>query len=103
MQLIFDRNLDTQRAVEVDFFGENLFRGTLNASYGRTLGGENAGVPDLSVLREKPIFSTVEIVDGAVAVPVQGSYNTVQDATAAYNASTRQYSVTVILGKPCAE
>lgn len=98
MQLIFDRNLDTQRAVEVDFFGENLFRGSLNASYSRILADDGSTtVPDLSVLKNNPKFSTVEVVDGAVAIPLQGSYNTVQDCSAAYNAASHQYSATVIL------
>lgn len=97
MQLIFDKGMDTQRAVEVDFFGENLFRGTLSASYSRILSGDATTVPDLSVLKDAPTFSSVSVVDGNMVVPLQGSYNTVQEASAAYNASTRQYSATIVL------
>lgn len=97
MQLIFDKNTANQRAVDVDFFGENLFRNTLNASYARIL-ADGVTVPDLSTLRGTPVFKTLDILDGNTLVPVQGSYNIVMDASAAYNSSTHQYTVTIILG-----
>lgn len=100
MQLIFDRGTSTQRAVEVAFFGENVFRGSLNASNSLILAdGASVSVPDLSPLRDNPSFTTVEVVDGSISVPLQGEYNTVLDASAAYNSTAKQYSVTVILGK----
>lgn len=97
MYLIFDKGLETQRAVEVDFFGENLTRGVLNATFNRRL-AEAAAVPDLSVLRSNSTFATLEAVDGEVAVPVQGVYNTAQDMSAAYNAREGTYSTTIVLG-----
>lgn len=97
MQIVFDRNLETQRAINVDFFGENLNRGTLNASMSKVLSAEDTTVPDLSTVKQA--FSTVEIVDGNIPVPMQGSYNAVLDASAAYNSRSKEYSVTVILGR----
>ena len=44
MQIIFDKGTENQRAIAIDFFGENLFRGNLNASWNRQLGAE-AAVP----------------------------------------------------------
>lgn len=96
MQIVFDRGLETQNAINVSFFGENLNRGTLNASMTKRLTAEDNAVPDLGTLKKR--FSVLEIVDGSVSVPVQGSYNTVLDASAAYNSATKEYSVTVILG-----
>ena len=40
MQIIFDKGTENQRAIAIDFFGENLFRGNLNASWNRQLGAE---------------------------------------------------------------
>lgn len=97
MQIIFDRNLETQRAINVDFFGENLNRGTLNASMSKVLTAEDTAVPDLSTVKQA--FSTVQIVDENIPVPMQGSYNAVLDASAAYNSRSKEYSVTVILGR----
>ncbi len=97
MQLIFDRGLETQRAIEVDYFGENMFRGVLNASWNHKL-GEVESVPNLGTLRGNPSFTTVEAVTGTTTVPIQGTYNRVQDASAAYNAREGSYSVTVVLG-----
>ena len=42
MQIIFDKGTENQRAIAIDFFGENLFRGNLNASWNRQLGAEAA-------------------------------------------------------------
>lgn len=97
MQIIFDRGLDTQRAITIDAFGENISRGILSASMSRTLCSGDVGVPYLGAL--KAGFATVDIVDGRIAVPVQGTYNAVVDAAAAYDSSTKEYSITVILGK----
>lgn len=96
MQIIFDWNLDTERAINVDFFGENISRGTLNASMSKVLTAEDTTVPDLSTVKQA--FTTMQIVDGNIPVPMQGSYNAVLDASAAYNSRTKEYSVTVILG-----
>lgn len=96
MQIVFDRGLTTERGVNVDFFGENISRGTLNASMSKVLTVDDTTVPDLSAVKQS--FSTVEIVDGLIPVPMQGSYNAALDASAAYNSRTKEYSVTVILG-----
>ena len=96
MQIIFDRNRETERAINVDFFGENISRGTLNASMSKVLTAEDTTVPDLSTVKQA--FSTVQIVDENIPVPMQGSYNAVLDASAAYNSRTQEYSVTVIMG-----
>lgn len=96
MQIIFDRNLDTERAINVTFFGENINRGTLNASMSKVLTAADTTVPDLSIVKQA--FSTVDIVDGNILVPTQGTYNTVLDASAAYNSVSKEYSATVILG-----
>ena len=96
MQIVFDRGMETQRAINVDFFGENLSRCTLNASMSKVLTEEDTAVPDLGTSKEP--FTTVEIVDGNIAVPMQGRYNAVLDASAAYNSRTKEYSATVILG-----
>ena len=106
MQIIFDKDTENQRAIAIDFFGENLFRGNLNASWNRQLDAE-ATVPNMAALKEVPTFSTVEIVDTvgdkSFTVPVQGNYNTILDASAAYNAQSRQYSVTIVLDYVAAE
>ena len=106
MQIIFDKNTENQRAIAIDFFGENLFRGNLNASWNRQLDSE-AAVPNVAALKEVPTFSTVEIVDTvgdeSFSVPMQGRYNTILDASAAYNAQSRQYSVTIVLDYVAAE
>ena len=106
MQIIFDKDTENQRAIAIDFFGENLFRGNLNASWNRQLDAAVA-VPNVAALKEVPTFSTMEIVDTvgneSFSVPVQGSYNTILDASAAYNAQSRQYSVTIVLDYVAAE
>lgn len=97
MQLIFDRGTADERAIDVDYYGENLFRGTLNANWNHRL-AESPDVPNLGTLRSRPTFATLELVDGAVRIPAQGTYNQIQDASAAYNAREGSYSVTVMLG-----
>lgn len=97
MKIVFDRNLETEHEVAVDFFGENISRNTLNASMGKVLSVDDVNVPDLSDI--KVGFTTVDIFDGEIPVPIQGEYNAVLDASAAYNSRTKEYSVTVILGR----
>lgn len=96
MYIIFDKDLKTKRSVEIQFFGENMSRNILNASMNKVLTPEDSNVPDLREIRSG--FRTVELVDGEIAVPIQGHYNTVLDASAAYNSTTKEYSVTVVLG-----
>ena len=97
MRIVFDKNLETEHEVAVNFFGENISRNTLNASMNKVLTVNDVNVPDLSSI--KVDFTTVDIFDGDIPVPVQGDYNTVLDASAAYNSRTKEYSVTVILGR----
>lgn len=97
MQIVFDRGMETQNAINIAFFGENMSRGTLNASMTKVLTAADTAVPDLGTMPKE--FSTVDIADGTIPVPVQGSYNVVLDASAAYNSMTKEYSVTVILGR----
>lgn len=97
MQLVFDRGLSTEHGVNIDFYGEALFRGTMNATWSRTL-TDNPSVPDLGTLRSHPGFETVEVAVGNAPIPLQGDYNTVVDANATYNASTGVYTATVVLG-----
>lgn len=97
MQLIFDRDLSTQRAIDVGFFGENLMRRTLNATWSQIF-SEAGSVPDLGTFTKDATFTTLEAVNGGVSIPLQGAYNTVLDANAAYNAETGVYSATVVLG-----
>lgn len=97
MRIVFDKNLETEHEVAVDFFGENISRNALNASMNKVLTVSDVNVPDLSSI--KVDFTTVDIFDGDIPVPVQGDYNTVLDASAAYNSLTKEYSVTVILGR----
>ena len=101
MKIIFDKGTETQRAVEITHFGEGLGRGVLNAVWTGRL-GEVSAVPAVKPLVDTPAFATVEIVDGeedgGFAVPVQGSYNIVRDASVNYAASERIYTMTLVLG-----
>lgn len=98
MQLVFDRGLATEHGVNIDFYGEALFRGTMNATWSRTL-TDNPSVPDLGTLRSRPDFVTVEVAVGSTTIPLQGEYNAVVDANATYNAATGIYTATVVLGR----
>lgn len=96
MQIIFDRDLETQTAINVTYFGENLTRNVLNAHMVQKLASVDVVVPDL---RKMPrTFSSVEAVDGRISIPVQGVYNVVLDSAATYNSSTQEYSVSISLG-----
>lgn len=101
MKIIFNKGTETQRAVEITHFGESLGRGVLNAVWAGRL-GEVASVPAVKALVDAPDFSTVEVVDGeddgGFAVPVQGSYNVIRDASVNYAASERLYTMTLVLG-----
>ncbi len=101
MKIIFDKGTETQRAVEITHFGEGLNSGVLNAVWTGRL-GEVASVPAVKPLVDTPAFATVEVVDGegddTFAVPVQGSYNVVRDASVNYAASERLYTMTLVLG-----
>ena len=97
MRIVFDKNLETEHEVAVDFFGENISRNTLNANMSKVLTVNDVNVPDLSDIKAN--FTTVDIFDGDIPVPIQGDYNIVLDASAAYNSKTKEYSITIIFGK----
>lgn len=44
MQIVFDRGLETQNAVTISFFGENISRNTLNATLSKVLSAEEYSV-----------------------------------------------------------
>ena len=102
MKIIFDKGTETKRAVEITHFGEGLNRGVLNAVWTGRL-GEVSAVPAVKPLVDTPAFSAVEVVDGegddTFAVPVQGNYNVIRDATVNYAASERLYTMTLVLGR----
>lgn len=96
MKIVFDKDLSTKREVNINFFGENISRTTLNATMIKTLSATDTDVPNLESIKNG--FTSVAIVDGDITVPIQNSYNKMVDASAAYNSQTKEYSVTIILG-----
>ncbi len=101
MKIVFDKNTEIQRAVDISHFGESLLRKTLSAAWTGRL-GEVSSVPAANALASAPSFATVEIMDGdgdtAFAVPVQGTYNVIRDVNVSYVASEQVYSMTLVLG-----
>lgn len=96
MQIVFDKELSTRYALNFNYFGESISRHTLSASMSKTLTAADIGVPELQNMPQT--FSTVHVVDGNIEVPIQGDYNRVVDASAAYNSASKEYSATIILG-----
>lgn len=102
MLIIFDKKSDNPRKINFDFFNENLFRGVLSLSWNQQI-DVTSNIPNAGALKENPNFKTMEIVDAdadqnVFAIPVQGKYNTVLDASASYSSAQRSYSVTLVLG-----
>lgn len=102
MLIIFDKDTDNARQINFDFFGENVFRGTLNLGWNRQLGGD-ATIPNVAALRDNRTFETVDIFDAdengqTFRIPVQGRYNVVQDASANYASAQRVYNANMVLG-----
>lgn len=101
MKLTFIVDNTPKKTVEIDFFGENLIRGVLNASANIAVGNTEADVPSVSALRVLTSFDRVSVTDkigGAdVEIPVQGSYNTVRDVNVTYNSMNKIYTVSLIL------
>ncbi len=100
MQIIFDKGLDTQRAIEVDSFSENVGRDVLSASWTRVLKSDTA-IPAVKTLTDNPTFTTVEVVDTdgetAFSIPVQGEYNTIRDVNVNYSSAQCVYNLTIVL------
>lgn len=101
MKIVFDKNTEMQRAVDINHFAESLLRKTLSASWTGRL-GEVLTVPAANALASNPSFVTVEVVDGdgdtAFSVPVQGTYNVIRDVSVNYVASEQLYSMALVLG-----
>ena len=57
----------------------------------------------LCYLQRGEVSQPIDVVDGLVEVPEwfteQDSYKAILDASAAYNAQSRQYSVNIVLGR----
>ena len=96
MQIIFDRGLETEYALNFEYFGENINRHTLSASASVQLNTPDASVPNLQGMPQT--FTTVHAIDVTITIPIQGTYNKVIDASAAYNSVSKEYSATIILG-----
>lgn len=102
MLIIFDKKSDNPRKINFDFFNENIFRGVLNLSWSQQI-DVTSNIPNAGALKENPNFKTMEIVDAdaeqsVFAIPVQGKYNTVLDASASYSSAQRSYNVNLVLG-----
>ncbi len=101
MKLTFIVDNTPKKAVEIDFIGENLIRGMLNASANIAVENAEVDIPSVSALRALTSFDRVSVTDkigGAdVEIPVQGSYNTVRDVNVTYNSLNKIYTVSLIL------
>ena len=99
MFLILDKDLSTERSVQINDVYENISAGgrSLSAVYRVKIPCEDPiqQVADLPGTR----ISTVDVEDADEhEIPVQGTYNIVQAVTCTFSESSAEYSVNITIG-----
>ena len=99
MFLILDKDLSTERSVQINDVYENISAGgrSLSAVYRVKIPSEDPIQPvaDLPGTR----FRTLDIEDAeGHEIPVQGTYNIVQAVTCTFNEASSEYSVNIAIG-----
>jgi len=97
MVIKFDKGLSTERSLEIKSVFEHPIQNRLTASNDIVI-EEGGTFPDYSEFINNPSFTTVEINDGSISVPVQGVYNNIADFTTNYYAEGHVYNVNIVLG-----
>lgn len=96
MQLIFDKNLETQRFFNVDTINEQLPLNRLTAGSNVSI-TEQGSFPEID-FDGNTAFSTVEAVSNGRSVPIKGHYNTILNLDLMYNERAGYYTVNILLG-----
>lgn len=97
MTFIFDKSLETEKHIEMDYYSEQVKNHKLNATKEYKIYSEE-DFPDISDFGDGMLFTTLEVKDGLMTVPIIGQYNSIDTFNASYSSVGKTYIINMILG-----
>lgn len=96
MQFIFDKGLSTEKSLEIDFYSEQVRNHKLTANYDRQIDSQS-DFPDISGFSDEVTFTTLNVMDSGMSVPIIGKYNTISAFNASYSSVGRHFQINITL------
>lgn len=97
MLFIFDKGLESEKRINLDYYSEQVRNRKLISNKDYKI-EKQSDFPDVSQFKEDTLFSSLEVTDGDIEVPVIGSYNHIDTFNTSYIVSTKTYQVNIVLG-----
>lgn len=98
IRMIFDKNLGTERRLDVTHIFEHPIENRLSGSNTITI-KKSEDFPSYEEFINNPDFTTFEMMDEAIMVPTHGSYNHIEDFSVDYYSDTRTLTVNILLNQ----
>lgn len=94
--MIFDKNLDTERRLDIVHIFEHPIENRLSGSNTIVI-EKSEDFPTYEEFINNPNFTTFEMMDGDIMIPIHGSYNHIEDFSVDYYSDTKTLTVNILL------
>lgn len=94
--MIFDKNLDTERRLDIKHIFEHPIDNRLSGSNAISI-EKSEDFPSYEEFINNPDFETFEMIDDDIVIPTHGSYNCIEDFSVDYFSDTRTLTVNILL------
>ena len=94
--MIFDKNLGTERRLDVTHIFEHPIENRLSGSNTITI-EKSEDFPSYEEFVNNPDFTTFEMVDNNIVIPIHGTYNHISDFSVDYFSDTKALTVNILL------
>lgn len=98
MTFIFDKELETEKRLELDYYSEQTQNKKLTANKDYRIESQS-DFPDVEDFVTDVHFSTLDVTDSGMTVPIVGEYNTIETFNASYNSNIKLFQISMVLGK----
>lgn len=97
MLFIFDKHLDTEKRIEISYYSEQVRNKKLTGNIEIKI-EQQSDFPDIHGFSDDTLFTALEVTDGALTVPIIGTYNCIESFNASYVSGSRIYQINMVLG-----
>lgn len=97
MTFIFDKDLETEKSIEMEYYSEQVRNHKLTANKEYHIESQS-DFPDIEDFSSDTPFTTLEVKDGTMTVPVIGTYNKIETFNTSYISSSKFFQISMTLG-----
>lgn len=97
MTFIFDKELATEKSIEMAYYSEQSRNKKISSNKDYTILTQS-DFPDISGFSDDVMFSTLEIVDDGMVIPIVGEYNYIEAFNTSYSSHNKLFQISMVLG-----